>query len=581
MNFRLIIFSIFLLCISLAANSREITLQVVVTTDVHGRLFSYDFLNDRPASTSLASVHAIVQGARARNREIILLDNGDLIQGTPAAYYGNFVQQHRRNLFSRVLNFMKYDAATVGNHDIEAGPQVYNRIKQEFEFPWLGANILDASSQKPYFTPYTIIQRQGVRVAVLGLSTTGVPNWLPPQLWEGLEFQCMVQAAQYWVPYILENEKPDVLIGLFHSGLGPESYDKSGPSPESVSLYIASNVPGFDIVFTGHDHRERNQTITNSAGDEVLIMGPAPYAESLAVAEIKLERTGRRQFTKKGIRGELASTKGVAPSREFIRAFSKDVEEILTFANEAVGELKYPMASIDAFYGSAPFADLIHKIQLNLTDADISFSAPLTFNEVLPAGTIRVRDFFKLYQYENYLYAMELSGREIQDYLEYSYSLWFNQMSEPDDHLLLFRVDENGRPLNDRSGSRNLKHPFFNFDSAAGLCYTIDVSRPAGQRVNILSMEDGSDFDPDKIYRVAINSYRGSGGGGHLTSGAGIDKKELSSRIVFTTQRDLRAELIDFFRQNQLVEVEARGNWKVLPEEWAETGRRRDEQILF
>jgi 2',3'-cyclic-nucleotide 2'-phosphodiesterase / 3'-nucleotidase len=582
-NMKLRIFALWaLLLVTFAASAREIKIQVVATADVHGILFSYDFVNDQPLKTSMANVHYMMQAARARSsNNIILLDNGDLIQGSPAAYYANFVQDHRRNLFSRVLNLMKYDAATVGNHDIEAGPEVYNRLIREFNFPYLGANVLNAETGEPHFKPYTIIERERVRVAVLGLTTTGVPNWLPPHLWEGLEFQSMVEAAQYWVPYILENEQPDALVGLFHSGMGPQQLTEGQPEPESVSQYIARTVPGFDVVFTGHDHRERVEFITNAQGEEVLILGPGHFAETLAVAEFTFERNGRRNFTKKDLRGELVSTKNVVPSREYMRAFEKDIAAIAEYSNQPVGVLKNSMASLDAVFGSAPFTDLIHQIQLDLAQADISFTAPLVFNEVLPAGTMRVRDFFKLYQFENYLYAMELTGQEIQDYLEYSYSLWLNpEMSGPGDHLLWFRTDEAGNVDTGRSGSFRLRHPYFNFDSAAGLRYSVDVSRPVGQRVTIHSMEDGTPFRKEQTYRVAINSYRGSGGGGHLTTGAGIDHGQLRERIVYTTQTDLRSKLINYFREQKEVGVESRNNWEIVPRSWAEQGRQKDMEYV-
>ncbi|MFO7977938.1 MAG: bifunctional metallophosphatase/5'-nucleotidase [Bacteroidales bacterium] len=581
MRFRFFIAAILLFVFTAAGFAREVKIQVVVTTDVHGRLFSYDFVNDRPFDASLANVHYLLQAARTQSsNNIILLDNGDLLQGTPAAYYANFVQDHKRNLFSRVMNLMKYDAATVGNHDIEAGPQVYNRLQEEFAFPYLGANVLDDQSGEPYFTPYTIIKRQGVKVAVLGLTTTGVPNWLPPHLWEGLEFQSMVEAARYWVPYIQEHEKPDVLIGLFHSGMGPREFDPQRPEPDNASQYIAANVPGFDVIFTGHDHRERMEVVANNQGGEVLIMGAAPHAGSVAVAEITMEQPSRKTFSKKKVQGELLSTKDVVPSHEYLKAFQKEVDEILAFSSETVGTLSNDIYSIDAFYGSAPFSDLIHSVQLEVADAQISFTAPLAFNEVLKAGRLRVRDFFKLYQYENYLYAMELTGQEVLDYLEYSYSLWLNHMQGPDDHLLLLRQDQEGNKTFDSSGRMMLRHPYFNFDSAAGIKYTVDVSKPAGSRVHILSMSDGAAFETGKVYRVAINSYRGSGGGGHLTTGAGLTHEQISSRIVFTSQKDLRTELVNYFRQRDQVEVKALNHWKITPELWREQGRQKDRKAL-
>lgn len=580
-RFSVLFFLAFLLILPSFVASREIKVQVAVTSDVHARLFPYDFVNDQPLQASLANVHYLIRAVRSRQgSNIILLDNGDLIQGNPAAYYANFVQQSRQNLFSRVMNLMQYDAATVGNHDIEAGPEVYNRLKKEFRFPYLGANVINTETGLPHFQPYTIIRRQGIRIAVLGLTTTGVPNWLPEHLWKGLEFQDMAVAAAYWVEQIKQKENPDAIIGLFHSGMGPADPDPSQFPLENAANYIARNVPGFTVIFTGHDHRKRIETVANIQGDSVLVVGPGAFAQNIAVAELTFNRLARGTFELIDTKADMVGTSRVAPSQEFFQRFEKDINEIVSFANEPVGQLKNSLASIDAFFGPAAFVDLVHEIQLETTGADVSFTAPLTFNETLRAGMLNVRDFFKLYQYENYLYVMELSGKEIADYLEFSYGIWLNQMKSEDDHLLLFRFDEGGIPQVDAGGRHRLRYPTYNFDSAAGIRYTVDASKPAGARITIESMEDGTPFDLQKKYRVAINSYRGSGGGGHLTEGAGIAHEQLRQRITFTSEKDLRTELIRYFREEKVVDPQPRNNWKVIPETWVDKGRKKDMELL-
>lgn len=580
-RFSILISFFFLLMVSLPLTGREIKIQVAVTSDVHARVFPYDFVNDRPMKTSLANVHYLIQAVRTRpGSNIILLDNGDLIQGTPAAYYANFEQETKLHLFSRIMNLMGYDAATVGNHDIEAGPLVYNRLKREFRFPYLGANVVSKETGEPHFQPYTVIRRQGIRIAVLGLTTPGVPNWLPEHLWVNLEFREMAESAAYWVQVIQEKENPDAIVGLFHSGMGPANPDPSDVPLENAVQYVARTVPGFDVIFTGHDHRERIETVTNVNGDQVLVVGPGSHAEKLAVAELTFDRISRNEIKLLGTKGDLVSTLNVAPSQEFFQRFEKDINEIVNFSSQPVGQLRNTLSSIEAFFGSAPYVDLVHSIQLETTGAEVSFTAPLSFNENLKAGMLSVRDFFKLYQYENFLYVMELTGKEIDDYLEYSYGIWLNQMKNEDDHLLLFRFDDHGVPVVEPNGRHRLRHPTFNFDSAAGIRYTVDASQPAGQRVQIEAMEDGSVFDPEKKYRVAINSYRGSGGGGHLTEGAGIPHDRLRERIVFSSEKDLRSSLIDYFRENKVVDPQARNNWKIIPEDWARKGREKDLGLL-
>jgi len=570
-----------LMLLSAGVEGREIKIQVAATADVHGRFFSYDFVRNQPASSSLAHIHFLKQAIGQRSgSNLILLDNGDLIQGTPAAYYANFVQEADKNLIARVMNYVGFDAATIGNHDIEAGPEVYNRLREEFDFPWLGANVLDEESGEPYFTPYTVIERERIRIAVLGLTTTGVPTWLPPHLWEGLVFEDMVESAAYWVDHIREHEQPDAIVGLFHSGFGSLDPDPDSHPLEHASGYVAKNVPGFDVIFAGHDHRRRVQTVTNVDGDPVLVLGPGHFAEHLAVAELTFRREARRTFTLQGVEGDMISATRVVPHRDFVQTFEDDVSEILRFSNERVGEITGPMHSMDALFGSAPFTDLVHEIQLSLTGADLSFTAPLAFDQTIRQGPLRMKDFFRLYEYENYLYTMELTGAEVQDYLEYSYGLWLNEMEGEDDYLLNVHQDALGRVPDDRRGRGLLRNPPYNFDSAAGIRYTVDVSLPVGERVEILEMEDGSEFNPESVYVVAINSYRGSGGGGHLTNGAGIPHDELNARILSTTDKDLRSYMVEFFREKGTYTPESRENWEIIPAEWRERGREKIKPYL-
>jgi 2',3'-cyclic-nucleotide 2'-phosphodiesterase/3'-nucleotidase len=207
-------------------------------------------------------------------------------------------------------------------------------------------------------------------------------------------------------------------------------------------------------------------------------------------------------------------------------------------------------------------------VQLEVTGADISFAAPQAVSGTISAGKVCVRDLFRMVRYEDFLYTMKLSGKEILNYLEYSYGLWFNQMKSPEDHLLLLREGESARSV--------LMHPSYNFDSAAGICYTVDVSQPAGRRVTITVMQDGKPFDESETYTVALNFYRGSGGGGHLTQGAGIDPEKLQQRIISSTLKDFRSQLMDYIQSKKVVHPLPGNNWQVIPVDFYEAGAKRD-----
>lgn len=228
---RIIILAFALLLLTINTSAQIINLKIVETSDVHGAIFPSDLRNDRPFSSSLAQVMTYLRQERAKDdQQLILLDNGDILQGDPIVYYYNFEKTNTTHIYADVMNFMQYDAGTVGNHDIEAGHDVYDKFNKELTFPWLAANIVRTSDGKPYFKPYTMIERAGVRIAVLGLITPSIPNWLPEKIWKGMEFQDMIESAKKWVKEIKLREQPDMIIGLFHAGV---DYTYAGQTAES------------------------------------------------------------------------------------------------------------------------------------------------------------------------------------------------------------------------------------------------------------------------------------------------------------------------------------------------------------
>ncbi|MBE0663301.1 MAG: bifunctional metallophosphatase/5'-nucleotidase [Bacteroidales bacterium] len=558
-------------------------LKIIVSTDVHGSVLPYDILDARSRPNSLAQVYSYVMNERQKkNQEVIFLDNGDILQGDPFIYYYNFIDTSGIHPMARVMNFMQYDATTIGNHDIEAGHPVYDKLNMQFDFPWLGANIIDETTGLPYFKPYTMIEKNNKKIAILGLCTPAIPQWLPEELWSGMHFEDMLVSARSWVRYIQRNEKPDLLIGLFHSGAPDVEYPDGIPANlEQASRVIAQRVAGFDVVFTGHDHRRWNEFVPNLSEGYTLLLGGGNNARNLAVADIILISDTISNSTRKELQGNIADMTKLPAHEGFLDQFFDYVYPVQDFVKQPVGALTDSLFSRDALFGSSMFVNLVHHIQLEITKADLSFSAPLSFDAVIPAGKLTRGDLFKLYRYENQLYTMQLSGQEVLDVLEFSYSNWLNQMKTSSDHLLNFVKDEQGKLVTDPYGRPQTATPHFNFESAAGIIYTVDVSKPAGQRVNIISMIDGRPFSADSTYEVAINSYRASGGGGHLTTGAGIPHDELNRRITYTSGQDLRFMIMEWIRENKVPPSSPYVNWSIVPTDWHLKGKAKDAALLF
>lgn len=558
--------------LSAADNQKEMVIKIIETSDVHGNFFPYNFIERKEWSGSLARVHSFIKEQREKYGDnCLLMDNGDILQGQPTAYYYNFIDTISTHVAAEMMNYMGCLVGNMGNHDVETSHAVYDRWIKQCNFPVLGANIIDNATGQPYLKPYEIIVRDDVKIAVLGMITPAVPSWLPEKLWSGLHFEEMEPCARKWMKIIREKEQPDVVVGLFHAG---KSGNKLGNVIEDASMNVAKRVPGFDVVLIGHDHTRACTKVLNVAGDSVLVIDPANNANVVSDVTLKITKKDGKVVAK-SVDGKLEDMNKYPISEEFMQHFAPQYKAVDDFVSRKIGTISRTITTKDAYFGSSPFIDLIHQLQLEISGADVSFSAPLSFKAEIKEGDICVSDMFNLYKYENMLYVMKLSGKEIKGFLEMSYSMWTNRMNSPRDHLMLFQEPvEEGKRV-------NFKNFSFNFDSAAGINYTVDVTKPQGEKITILSMVDGTPFDMDKIYKVALNSYRGNGGGDLLTLGAGIPKEDLTKRIIFATDKDLRYYLMQYIEQEKVLNPPAMHQWKFIPEEWTVPAAKRDYQLLF
>ncbi|MEG1615899.1 MAG: bifunctional UDP-sugar hydrolase/5'-nucleotidase [Bacteroidales bacterium] len=559
----------------------EADLTILYTTDLHGAVLPFDFNKNDTAVTSLANVASYVKQEKVKNKNgVIVLDAGDFLQGQPSIYYSNFVDTISEHIQARVMEYVGYDAAAVGNHDIEPGEAVYDRVQKDFDFPWLAANAIDTRTGKPFFEPYTILERNGMKIAVLGMITPNIGAWLPKYLWENLEFQDMTEAAKQWVPYIREKENPDLLIGLFHSGADytVNNNDMDTPMNENGAIPAATRVDGFDVILLGHDHQEKLDEITNDFGHKVVVLNAQTAANYVGRADIKMKKEGD-SYTKK-IVSSLVDMKKVPADEAFVSQFTPEVNKINAYVDAEIGTLTDTLKSEEGIYGPSAFMDLIHNAQLAATGADVSMAGILSTNAVILPGKITMRNLFTLYKYENLLYTMQMTGAEIQKFLEFGFARQFDQMRSTKDHLLNFVKDANGNPVQNSRFGYNFATPTFNFTSAAGIRYTVDVSKEAGKRVTILSMSDGTPFDVNKNYKVAVNSYQASGGGGFFFDGLGLTKAETDAKVLVASKNDVRKYVADYIREKKVIEPKSRGDWKVIPENFFEAGRENDRKLI-
>ena len=580
----------------------EINFTIVETTDIHGMIFPYNFITDIEANTSMAHISSYIKKLKSEGKTVLLLDNGDTLQGQPTVYYYNFVATNKKHIWAEVLNYMNYDIVTMGNHDIEAGHTVYDKIVKEIKAPVIVANLINEKTKEPYFKPYSIIKKSGIKIAVLGMIEPAIERQLPKILYEGIRAEDMIECAKKWIKIIKEKEKPDLIIGLFHSGAN-YTEDKEKYKNENASQLIAQEVDGFDIIFVGHDHqgwsgkgydeitKQKTKDVKSPSGKIVPIYGGVNAARLIASVDVRMIYDKETKKWNIDFKGELIEPSKFEADKEFLNRFNDYKDEIKIWVERNIGELNTKLTSDEAMFGDSYFLSFIHNLQFEIAKkelgekADISFAAPLSKDAVLNIGKVKVRDMFNLYPYENFFYVMRLTGKQIKDIMEYSYCRQFNRMTNINEHLIYFKRDASGNLIfNNRYNSYDTLTQTYNYESFGGLNYIVDVRKCYGDRVNIISMSDGSNFDLNKEYKIAINSYRGSGGGGHLTQGAKIDLKTLQNMdlVIKSTDKDLRFYMMKWFEeQTNSITVEKLNNWKVIPEDYLKAGRERDYKLLY
>ena len=567
-----------------AKNTKTVKIKVIETSDVHGHFFPYDFMEKKPIKGTLSRANTYIKQQREKygNDHFLLIDNGDILQGQPCVYWSNYVMPENENIAASVINYMKYDAETVGNHDIEPGHKVYDKWIREVRCPLLGANIVkeeykngEARPEHIYtgLKPYSVHYKDGVKIVVIGMLTPAIPNWLNKSIWKGLEFEEMTACTKKWIKYVKETERPDLIFGLFHSGLNGGI--KTAEYEEDATESVAREVPGFDVIFFGHDHQVHNMWITNKAGERVLCVDPSCYVSNVAEAEITLTYK-KGKLTKKDIKGNIVSVLDEEIDQQMMNYFQPTIDKVKEYVDRKIGYFKNPIYTRESFFGNSAFTDLIHNLQMSISKADISFNAPLAFDTTIDAGEVTQADMFKLYRFENLLFVLKMTGEEVRKHLEFSYNMWANTMTSPDDHAL--RLNDDAKEDQQRTG---FQYYTFNFDSACGIDYEVDLTKPDGQKVKILRMSNGEPFDEKKWYKVVMNSYRANGGGELLTRGAGIPQDSLENRVLFHTDLDQRHYLTEEIKRLGTIDPQKNNNWKFVPEEWVKPALERDRKQLF
>lgn len=511
-------------------------LVVAATTDVHGRARGWDYYADAPDSLrGLSRVATIVDSLRRVSYvDPLVVDAGDIIQGNPLAYVAARVDTTLRNPMIAAMNAIGYNAAAIGNHEFNYGLPYLDRAIGEAHFPLLATNAY-APDGTHRFRGWALATRRGVRIGIIGATTPGSMVWDRDNLAGRVVVRDIVPEVREAVREA-HNTGVDVVIVLLHSGLNePSSYDTVGTNigSENVAARVAHEVRGIDLIVYGHSHKEMRDTVI--AG--TLLMQPKNWAQSVGVAHLMIDRrNGRWQVVSR-----RSTTVQVARHSENAQVLAVTAEAhraAVHYSTTPIGDTPVAWRADSARVIDTPIIDFILEVERKASGAQLASTAVFETSASLGPGQITVARLAALYPYDNTLRAVKISGAQLRAYLEQS--------------ARYFRGREDG------SVDVDPQIPGYNYDIVAGVDYTLDVSRPIGERVTRLEY-NGRPVAPTDTFTMALNNYRQTGGGGYsMLSGA---------PVVYDRQLEIRQLLID--------EVRSRGrilpsdyfhqNWRIMP----------------
>ena len=557
----------------------EYNLSVVSTGDGHGYWFAKPIEDGGRARGSLMSQSAFVNGIRESKGadNVILVDAGDNFFGNGAPFYYNYVDTTSTHLYPRLASYMGYDAVIAGHSDFESGHRVYDRVAKEMKkegIPLLAGNALSDKNGKPYFPAYSIIKKGGVKVAVLGFTNADNASLMDASGVSGIRFESLLPLVQEDVDKVRSKEKPQVVIVVAHTAMGKGD----GQNLEKQGLDLFQSLKGVDIIITGHDHSNKAMS-----ADSVVVLDCGRAGQNAGVTDIKLVVKGGKVVSRT-LDANMVSIKSEEYDSAMEKAFETDYNKVHSFMTSTVGEIKKDLVSREFYYKQCDYLNFLHALAFSAYPVDISLSATLLIDGKVPAGEVRYQDIRKVYPYENKLVALRLTGTEIKKYLEASYDAWINTVAEPSDETHVLKIKQSKDYSTGKMAWKLAKSPA-NFDSAAGINYTVDVTKPYGSRITITGRADGRAFDMDKEYIVAITTYRSVGSGGLLKAAGLPDMKSVEDRIVYRGP-EFRTILYEYFKKYGSVDPavigdpKAIGSWKFVPD-FAPDAIKADVELLY
>lgn len=500
--------------------------RLIVTTDVHGSVSPYSYSDHQEINAGLAKLAGIIFDYKSDNS--LLLDNGDILQGSPLLYHHYLFHKEKINPMAKVTNYLEYDYLNTGNHDFNFGDKAMMAFYRDAKAKWITGNIL--KDQTPINKPYIIHDfPNGVKIAIIGCVTHYIPNWEHPDNIVGYTFVNCLEFVKNTVELIKNNETVDHIICLYHGGV--EKDVKTGVATEALTgenqgYEICRQIDELDVLITGHQHQSfvaniNGTTITQCAQD----------GQEIVVIDIFKDKI------------EAKVIKAGPDIDDNVLTLIKDEEKSTqAWLDVPLGRLAHGDLLVNDMFEARlhkhPLVSFLNQVQKAETNVDIS-SIGLANHVVGFRNEISMRDIISSYVYPNTLVVVELSGKALKKALEKSAEYF----AVKDSQIVVSESFKKPKP----------KH--YNYDMFDGIDYTIKVSNPIGERIIDLTYQ-GQPIEDERLYQVAMNNYRAVGGGDfHMYKKA---------RVIKDTQKHIVDSIADYIIERKIIEVDHQDNIKVI-----------------
>jgi len=524
-------------------------ITILSTTDLHGNIYPIDYNTNKPDVRGLARVATIVKQARKENPGLLLLDSGDTIQGTPLTFHHARVNNKPPDPMMAVMNAMGYDGMTVGNHEYEFGLAVLNKARGEARFPWLSANTYNKGTDENYFQPFILKEVSGVRIGIIGLTTPAMPSLDDPdRYYSKIDLREPVSEAKKWTAVLREKERVDLVVIAMHMGLevDPRTGEKvPGQMPdENAAFAIAESVPGIDVILMGHTHREVPSVYING----VLLAQAEKWGRSVARADVYLEKrggAGRWRVVAKSSRTIPVGAR-VEADPEALRIAQPYHRETQAWLDQVIGDSPLELNAGEERFRDTAILDLVHRVQLEPGNADVSMAMTLNSQARIPKGPVTARDIIAFYEYEATPIVVEVTGEQLKDALEHS--------------ARHFGAYKPNTPLSELTDER---FPSYGYDVAEGITYVLDISKPVGERIQNMRFR-GQPVSATQKLRLVTITFRVNGGAGYTMF--------KDARVIYRSTKELRELVIDWVKRKGQIPTTPTNNWRLLPQQAAEKG---------